>query len=114
MLFVPEAPWAARGGTLDALRHGADPLWCVEDARALLAPFAITWPTDLDDTERALWRATGYTPSHRDELLERAGLGHAQAAGALLSLVLDGHLEEGPVGHYRRARPSRMRYGSSP
>lgn len=105
VFYVPECPWrdTARGG-LDALRAGATPLWCADDAVALLAPCAVTTPVDLDDAQLALWRVAGDEPTHIDGLVASAGLGRARAAEALLMLLLDGHLEEGPPGHYRRAR----------
>lgn len=114
VFFVPESPWMARRGTLDALRDGARPLWCIDDALAELAPFAVTWPRGLDEVARRVWGATGHAPTHADEITEAAGVPHGTATTALLSLMLDGHVEEGPAGHYRRARSARMRYGSSP
>jgi DNA processing protein len=105
VLFVPECPWRKTArGTLDALRAGATPLWCIDDAVTMLAPFAVTSPTGLDPEQRQLWRAASHMPRHVDRLTESAGLPRAHAAEALLMLVLDGHLEEGPAGHYRRAR----------
>lgn len=105
VFYVPECPWreSARGG-LDALRAGASPLWCAEDAVDRLAPFALKTPTDLDAPQRALWRAAGRDPRHVDSLVASAGLAREEASPALLMLLLDGHLEEGPPGHYRRAR----------
>lgn len=104
VFFVPESPWTEGArGSLEALRAGATPLWCLADAADLLAPYAVVTPRNMDPAQRALWRVTGPEATHVDRLSAAAGLPHAEVSEALLMLVLDGHLEEGPPGHYRRA-----------
>ncbi len=105
VFFVPECPWrdTARG-SLDALREGARPLWCIEDAAATLAPFAILTPQDLDADQRCFWNAASHEPQHIDRLTRMAELPRERAVEAALMLLLDGHLEEGPAGHYRRVQ----------
>jgi DNA processing protein len=105
LFFTPAPPWCrSASGTLRALQSGAEAVWSIGDAIARIAPFATATPTDLAPDERTLWNAASHEALHTDELAARSALDRERAAEALLMLVLDGHLVEGPPGHYRRAR----------
>lgn len=123
-LWVVTPPaWATRGfeGSCALLDQGATPL---TSPRALLADLRLAPsraprrpragrpkreasssrdPSRWDATTRRLFEVTETTSIHVEELIVRSGLPAGAASTALLTLVLENVLVEGPDGFFRRA-----------
>jgi DNA processing protein len=112
LFVVPASPWTPRfagsmslleGGALAATsigfvlsslglgtrsRHGSEPLFPM---LSKLAP-----------SERKVLESLEESAMHADEIALRSGFGSSVVSTALLTLALEGAIEEGPSGFYRR------------
>ncbi|HKQ70551.1 MAG TPA: DNA-protecting protein DprA [Polyangiaceae bacterium] len=121
LFIVPTAPWEGRGkGNLIEIGLGGRPLvdegllfaalgvpqtgsiTMAKGAREARPSSGDSPPKGLSDAGKIVFRAISSTPRHPDDLCAETGLPTALVQEALLTLVFEAVLVEGPAGWFRR------------